>query len=76
MTTPRSTAHQSKGSGFEEAPTLSHALCRAGGRARNRCHHPQKPCYVLPVIAELQQRPLGFRDIDDLGRRLREALGY
>jgi hypothetical protein len=30
--------------------------------------------YVLPVLAELKQRPLGPRDIDDLARRLRETL--
>ena len=30
--------------------------------------------YILPVIAELQQRPLGYRDIDDLHQRLRQAL--
>jgi len=30
--------------------------------------------YVMPVLAELQQRPLGPRDIDELRRRLRQAL--
>jgi hypothetical protein len=31
--------------------------------------------YVLPVLAELQDRPLGPRDIDELRIRLREVLG-
>ncbi len=30
--------------------------------------------YVIPVIAELQSRPLGPRDLDELRRRLRHAL--
>lgn len=30
--------------------------------------------YVLPVLTELEHRPLGPRDIDDLAHRLREAL--
>ncbi len=30
--------------------------------------------YVLPIVTELQQRPLGPRDIDDLRQRLRQAL--
>jgi hypothetical protein len=30
--------------------------------------------YLLPVIAELQNRPLGPRDLDDLQQRLRQAL--
>lgn len=30
--------------------------------------------YLLPIIAELQSRPLGPRDLDDLRQRLRQAL--
>lgn len=30
--------------------------------------------YVLPILTELQHRPLGPRDIDDLRSRLRQAL--
>jgi hypothetical protein len=30
--------------------------------------------YVLPVLEELRHRPLGPRDLDELRRRLREAL--
>jgi hypothetical protein len=30
--------------------------------------------YILPVIAELQTRPLGPRDFDELRQRLRQAL--
>jgi hypothetical protein len=30
--------------------------------------------YVLPVLTELQQRPLGPRDLDELRRRLRQVL--
>jgi hypothetical protein len=30
--------------------------------------------YILPVIAELQTRPLGPRDFDELLQRLRQAL--
>jgi len=30
--------------------------------------------YVVPVLTELQHRPLGPRDIDELRRRLRQAL--
>jgi hypothetical protein len=31
--------------------------------------------YVLPVLTELQHRPLGPRNIDELRQRLREVLG-
>jgi hypothetical protein len=30
--------------------------------------------YLLPILTELQHRPLGPRDIDELRRRLRHAL--
>ncbi len=30
--------------------------------------------YVLPILSELQQRPLGPRDIDELHRRLQHVL--
>jgi hypothetical protein len=56
-------------------------LVAAARRVLNNGFSPPPPPirslhYVLPVIAELQQRPLGPRDIDDLARRLREALRY
>lgn len=59
---------------------VDYALLVAAARRvlNNAFFSPPPPirslAYIVPVIAELQARPLGPRDIDDLRRRLRQAL--
>ncbi len=59
---------------------VANALLVAAARRvlNNASSTPPPPirslAYVVPVIAELQDRPLGPRDLDDLRRRLRRAL--